>query len=996
MRGLKQSVPFLIILLLILTIANGLEAAATGKISGRVTDRATKEPLPGANVMIKETRLGAVTDPDGYYFIINVPPGTYRLQASLVGYATVVQEDLVVNINQTTNADFTLPQQAIAGETVVVQATRPAIQRDISSSQVIVSEEAIQSRPLENLEQLLSTEAGINLTAGTDGTGLVVRGGGLEETDIIIDGLSTRNERNQQPLTTLSLTAIKEIEVLTGGFNAEYGDIRSGMISVITKEGSLDRYSVNADLRISPAARKHFGSSPFSIDGPFWHTYAGADAFTGVSQEMVDAGKYPFTFVGWNEVARQFAADPDANNDVTPQEALEIWKWQHRIRKYADQPDYIGDISISGPIPKTGIAFLASQRYEDLQLMYPFSRNNSVASTTLLKLTTNLTPKMKLSFNNQYMVLNGVSGTIYEGSTGIITGSREGNEYARNAFFWRYIWNDASFNPVDVQQYRGGLSLTHVLNPQTYYDARIEYTNYRIVQEPIGLRDTTGVKKIGNKWYDEAPWGYVGSKIGSITEKYDILGDFLMSGGGRGQDHSRYWGVRASADLVSQINRHNEIKTGFEVDYTAFKERREINHGQTTQPYTEAPENWWYYDHSPVKVGAYLQDKLEYMGMIANLGVRADYMQPGTSQYNLDPQFIFSQLPYNMLAFQQAGNNFAQFTTKDKSYKLYLSPRLGISHPVTATSKIFFNYGHFFQPPQTDYLYTVRPRSRGAELPNLAADWPRTVAYEIGIEKSFAQSMLLRFMGYYKDVTNQLSRQDIVALDEASVVSTWANNSYADIRGLELRLEKRQGTWWHGYVTAEYMVRSTGFTGLRYIYEDRQLAREQRENTNQQRGYPVPSLTVDLTFKSPAAFGPRFLGIRPLGNWQLNILQGWSDGGKELLNPDAMLSEQHWAASIDWYNTDLLLEKRFDFARKRFGFFMQVRNVFNYKGYVNPFYWNKYVDSLHFPWEKGTQKGNDKLGEGPSADKPYIDVGWNDWSHYINPRDIFFGIRVQL
>ena len=995
MRCLNKSVYAILVLLIVFFIAN-VNGAATGKISGKVIDKETKEPLPGANVLLKNTYLGAVTDLDGFYFILNVPPGSYNLQASMVGYATLVQEDLTVEINQTTTADVSLPQQTIQGETVVIRATRPAIQPDISSSQIIVSEEAIQSRPLENLEQLLSTEAGINLAAGTDGTGLLVRGGGLEETDIVVDGLSTRNKRNQQPLTTLSLTAIKEIEVLTGGFNAEYGDIRSGMISVITKEGSLDRYSVSADLRMSPAARKHFGPSPFSIDGPFWRTYAGPDAFTGITEAMVQSGQYPFTFVGWNEVARQFNADPDPNNDVTPQEALEIWKWQHRIRKYADKPDYIGDISVSGPIPKTGVTFLLSQRYENLQLMYPLSRNNSVASTTLLKLTTNPTPKMKLSFNNQLMVLNGVSGSIYEGSTGIITGSREGNDYARDAFFWRYIWNNASFNPVNVQQYRGGLSFTHVINSKTLYDAVLEYTNYRIVQEPISLRDTTGFKQIGNRLYDEAPWGYVGSKIGSITEQYDILGDFLMSGGGRGQDHSRYWGFRFSTDLVSQVDRRNEIKIGMEVDYTRFKERREINHGQTTQPFSEAPENWWYYDRSPIKLGAYLQDKLEYQGMIANIGVRVDYMQPGIDPFNIDPLFIFSQLPYNIDAFRAGNNSFSQYQTNDKSHKLYWSPRLGISHPVTATSKIFFNYGHFFQPPATDFLYTIRPQSRGAELPNLGAEWPRTVAYEIGIEKSFAQSLLLRFMGYYKDVTNQLSQQDIVAIDAASTVSTWANNSYADIRGLELRLEKRQGKWWHGYATLEYMVRSTGYTGLRYIYEDRQLAKEQRENTNQQRGYPVPSLTVDMTFKTPSDFGPTLFGVRPIGNWQLNVLQGWSAGGKELLNPDALLSEQHWAEQIDWSNTDLLLEKRFDFKQKRVGFFMQVRNVFNNKGFASPFYWNKYVDSLHFPWEKGEQQGNDKLGEGPSAEKPYIDLGWNTWAHYINPRDIFFGIRIQF
>ena len=273
---------------------------------------------------------------------------------------------------------------------------------------------------------------------------------------------------------------------------------------------------------------------------------------------------------------------------------MEIWKWQHRIRNYADKPDYIGDVSISGPVPFTKIAFLLSQRYEDLQLIYPFSRNNSIASTTLLKLTTNITPKIKLSFNNQFMQMLGIAGSIYEGSTGLITGSREGSQYGRDVFFWRYIWNNAAFNPAEVQQYRGGLSLTHVINTKTYYDMRLEYTNYRIVQEPQGTRNPTGIKKIGDKWYDEAPWGYVRGT--SITEKYDILNEFLMSGGGRGQDHSQYHGIRFSTDFVAQLNRHNELKAGLEFDYTSFKERREINNSETSQPYTEAPYNWWYYN----------------------------------------------------------------------------------------------------------------------------------------------------------------------------------------------------------------------------------------------------------------------------------------------------------------------------------------------------------------------------------------------------------------
>ncbi|MDZ7262118.1 MAG: TonB-dependent receptor, partial [candidate division KSB1 bacterium] len=521
----------------------------------------------------------------------------------------------------------------------------------------------------------------------------------------------------------------------------------------------------------------------------------------------------------------------------------------------------------------------------------------------------------------------------------------------------------------------------------------MEYTNYKTKQEPIALRDTTGIKKIGNRWYDEAPWGYVGSAIGSIIEKYDILGDFLMSGGGRGQDHSRYWGFGISGNLVSQINKHNQIKTGFTFDYTQFRERREVNHSQTTQPFEEAPWNWWYYNESPIKIGAYIQDKLEYEGMIANIGVRLDYLNPGTNPYNLDPQFIFSELPYTLTNWRSNNNSFSHLTTSETAYKLYWSPRLGISHPVTATSKIFFNYGHFYQPPVMDNLFTVRPYSRGATIPNIKAEWPRTISYEIGLEQSVANDYLIHFMGYYKDVSNQLSQQNIVSMDAENDISTWANNSYADIRGLELKLEKRVGRWWYGWVSVEYMVKSTGYTGLRYIYEDRQKAKQQREQTNQVRGWPVPSVTANLTFKTPATFGPRILGINVLGDWQLNVLQEWSDGGKELLNPEALLSERHYVDVIDWWNTDIHLEKRLRLGATRLGLFMQVKNLFNFKGFPSPLYWNKYVDSLHFPWETGDQKGNDKLGEWK---KDYIDLGWNTWAQFINPRDIFFGVRIQL
>jgi hypothetical protein len=959
-----------------------------GKIAGRIVEKDSGEPLAGANILIEGTQLGAAADPDGYFFIINLLPGDYTVKAMMVGYATVVSEQVKVAINQTTTLNFTLQSEAFEGETITVTAERPVVQLDVVSSQKIIDVEQIQSRPLENFEEILSIETGITLSASQDGAGFIVRGGQLNETDITIDGLTTRNERNMQPMTSINLTAIKEVELLTGGQTAEFGEIRSGMISVITAEGSPDRFSVNLDFRVSPPDRKHFGPSPYSIEGPFWKVYAGNDAINGVSSQMVSDGQYPFAFEGWNEVSRQFLSDPDPSNDLTPQALLELWKWQHRLIEYADKPDYILDATISGPIPGTSITWMLSERYEDLQLAYPFSRNNSIGSTTLLKLTSFITPSMKLSWNNMLMHIQGVSGSIYDDTNGMITGSDEGTGYAQDAFYWRYIWHDANFNPVETNLYRTGLSLNHALSAKTFYDVRLEYTTYKTAQEPIGLRDTTGIKQISNLWFDEQPFGYVGSSLGQgITEKYDVLGRFLMSGGGRGQDHSNYWGIALSADLVSQVNKHNQIKLGFTFDYTSFEERREINHGATTTPPEVAPWLWWYYDQTPIRLGAYIQDKLEYQGMIANLGVRLDYNAPGTNPYNLNSQFIFDNLPYTLTNYRNGGNSFDQYTTTDQSWKLYVSPRVGVSHPVTLTSKIFFNYGHYYQPQVTERLFTVQPDGNTAFLPNIRAEWPRTITYELGYEQSISQEYLIHVGGYYKDVSNQLSQQTIVAYDNANVVNTPNNNSYADIKGIELKLEKRVGRWWYGFVNFEYMVRSTGRTGLRYIYEDPQLADLESEGADQTRGWPIPQVNANLIFQTPKDLGMM------LGDWRLNILFQWADGGKSLLNPDAPLRDQKYADVINFHNTDLLLEKRFEMTNMRFSVYMQVKNLFNYKGFPTPLDWNRYVDSLKFPWETGSQKGNDKLGE---WDRDYIDLGWNDYQHFVNPRDIFFGVRYQF
>lgn len=988
-------VRFYLLLLLFFSIGvSDLLAQTTGRITGRIVEEGTNQPLTGVNIILQGTDIGTVTNIDGYYTIINIPPETYDMRVSMLGFSTKIVEDVRVHMNETQTIELSLSEEAYIGEEVVVTAPREQVQMELSQSRTLITAQNIEDTPVANLEEMLSNFPGISLTAGSEGTGLVIRGGNLNETNIFVDGLSTRDMRTQQPNTTLNLTAINELEVMSGGFTAEHGGIRSGLVNVVTREGRRDGYDFIVDFRIAPPQKKHFGPSPYHLDGPFWQVYAGPDAMTGVSREMVENGEYPFTFIGWNAFAESRLGDGNPDTDFTPQEALEVWKWQHRPIEYANQPDYILDMTLAGPIPMLeNTTFLVSQRYDDLQLAYPLSRDNSIASSTLFKLTSHLGNGRKLSWNHGYLLKKGVSSGQYGTSIGVIDGTRQGVSFARNAMFRDNIWHDATLNPIETRHYRTGLQLNHALSSNTYYEVATEFTTYRTQQEPSGVRDTTCIKAIGSRCYDEAPFGYVSSEVGSINENYDILDDFLMSGGGRGRDNSKYWTAAASFTFTSQIDQRNQLRTGADVEYARYEERREVNHGESTQPYEETPQNWTRFDATPVNASAFFTNRFELGGMIANVGIRADYMWYGDKAYILDPEFIFNNLPYDIGTFRDNDLSFSHLQQGGNVSKLYVSPRLGVSHPITTTSKVFFNYGHFYQAPVLDQIYTVRPQGRGAILPNLEADWPRTISYELGFEVGLTDSYLATFTGYYKDVSNQLSLQNIVSWDEDNNIQTYENNSYADIRGVELRLQKAEGIWFRGWTALEYSARSIGYTGLRYVFEDPLRARDQRESIHDQRSEPTPSITANLTFSTPVNFGPRFLGNYFLGGWRLNINQAWSDGGRYLVNPDARVGQRRYVDAIDYWNTDAQLSKDFRVSSHTIGFFVQATNLTNYRGFPNPQRMIEYRESLRFPWYSGDRQGNDKWGE---WDKDHIELGYHTWNQFINPRHFSFGFRMQL
>ena len=213
-----------------------IDAHAQGKIAGRILDATTNESLIGVNILLEETGQGTVTDIDGNYVVVNVRPGTYTLIFSYVGYQTQRITDVRVSTGQTTRYNLEMSEQVIEGEEIIVQAERPLIQKDLTASKKTVVAEEIDALPVEGFFGVLVTQAGVN--QGPSGE-IHIRGGRSNEVSYLVDGISVGNPFDTNGLTTgVAADAIQEMTVISGAFNAEYGKAMSGIVNLVTKEGS--------------------------------------------------------------------------------------------------------------------------------------------------------------------------------------------------------------------------------------------------------------------------------------------------------------------------------------------------------------------------------------------------------------------------------------------------------------------------------------------------------------------------------------------------------------------------------------------------------------------------------------------------------------------------------------------------------------------------------------------------------------------------------------
>ncbi len=1041
---------FLCLFLIILSLLPSHSLlAANGKITGRITDASSGDPIPFVNVVIVSTTLpngkevstdipmGAATDNDGYYFILNVQPGLYSIKASAVGYTAIIQKGVKVELDRTITLDFELSQTAIEVSQVVVVAKKELVKKDVSATQEIIESSRLEQMPVTRVDEFIGTVKGVQLVSGSEGNGLSVRGGAIRETDVRLDGISLRDPRTGNSYLALNSTSIKEMQVLTGGFEAKYGDIRSGLLNVVTKEGSRERYTASFRLDVTPAGQnRFFGTNPWSTDSWLYRLFAGDYAMHGYqpSDTLLSADQQVPTsfrnFKGWtNKTTGPAALDSTQRRD--------LWLKQHPMYNFANKPDYFVEGTITGPVPGADIpiwgdfaeksTFLIGGKYENSQLAFPTGpRDNYVDWNGQLKLTTLLQSNMRISINGLYANTNTNSGGRATSFGGALTNQassfsflnstqssvkQQGSLLGSDNIF--QMFNKSRLQFYTQRYFIAGAKLTHTLSDKAFYtlDYQMGYTDQNL--SPFAM-DTSIASNYVYYYSQAAKRTYrflvpdYGSPNASTNYQTDVLDMFRLSGGPQRIDSSYSWVFSLKGDFTSQIGRHHQFETGFDAKLEDFF----IYTGtwfQSQLSYT--PDTWQYLKSKTLMVGLYAQDKLEFEGMILNAGLRLDYLNPLKDGFQVgfpeDPDYaallndIYQNLPgasgswERWVDFRSLLQDPPGWPREDNKVQAYLSPRLGVSFPITESSKLYFNYGHFYQRPPVDFMYDLTVVQGGVAVPTPELSMAKTISYEFGYEQMILNDFIVNITAYYKDISNEPLPRTYKNYYGDNLVTKYFPDAYRDIRGVELRLERPFGKFVTFNAMYDYMVQSSGQSGLDVVYEDRLLARNgELRNPNMITIDPTPRANVTLNLHTPSDFGPEILGVKLLQDIYTNFFFEWIDGGSFLLTP-ADNPNKIYADIVDYWNIDFRGSKSFSTPWGSIDFVVTIENLTNNKWLIpanmTQTQYDEYKSSLRTP-DKG---GNDKWGQYKSDDN-HIKIGSWTAPIFLNPRRYIIGMRLNF
>ncbi|MFH1850914.1 MAG: TonB-dependent receptor [Candidatus Neomarinimicrobiota bacterium] len=872
---------FLLILLIPLSLL--AQNKTVGSLAGRIIDSKTGEALIGVNVVVKGTYFGAASDLDGYYTVPNIEPGSYDVEASIIGYKITLRTGITVNPGQRTTLDFNLEVTVLAlGEEIVVLGKKPLFDVDATSSTSLIRSDDIAGKVVSSVEDILSEQIGVT----TQDNEIHIRGGRVDESLFVVDGFSIKD-----PLSGYSgnlfvnAEAIEELEIVTGGYNAEYGQAMSGVVNIKLK-GGRDHYEgafkyASDNFGLNHDQIRHYATDriEFNLGGPSLILESLPRRF-GLDLP----GRFSFFINGYGKIF-------DSNLPVA-QKLYPHRNWQ--------------------PLP----GMTEAQADNLMQALAPRENNDW---HVLYKMTWDLDAKKKLSAS-------------YDVSMNINQGYFMSRAFSSTYYPYRYQEILDNYNTITRESRLLNLSWVHTLNTQSFYEWTLgrfitmehsavqdkHWSEYpeRLDLDPINyvLLDEEGNTRItyGNEFYD----------TGFSSEWYDIFSD--------------NW--RFDFDWTYQTKKRHKIKTGIESSLT------EMQVLDIDEPWTGTSGFGANYDKYLARTmyGAlYLQDRIVFEGMTVNLGLRYDYWFPG--KYVEDAVFDTNAV----IITDVAREKFIDETFKFMGYrgKGRISPRFGISHPVTNNDVLYFYYGHFSQLPTFQYVYAKLDNNSQSTYqvfgnPNLSPK--TTVQYEIGIKHRFSEDQVLELKAYWKDMFDYETSQTITPSNPKYAHLSFLmyfNADYARARGIEFILKSRVFRNWYADLNFNYSI----VTGKSSSPQDNLLvaAGEISEKSLGENfmswDRPVQFFS-NLSYNHPKNWGISFRFDYSTGRRYTASIPGTKDYPSGLVEIDGILyyigttdddRPYYSISNVAEKTVDVKIFKLLDFGKFRLRTFIEIENLFD-------------------------------------------------------------------
>ncbi len=985
-RDLAIACTIAVLTVVLLMPREAIRAGETGVIAGRITDAENGEPLPGAPISLLGSNRGTVTDADGRYFLLHVHPGTYALAYSYVGYQRHEVTGVRIEGGQSLTMNVALRPTAYDADAVVVVVSRTDVGRakmDVPSTVMIHSRENLREAPVATISEAIAQDPAVDETGR-------INGAHVSSTLLIVDGQVMVDQEQGRPLLdNINATMVEEIQVLIGTYSAEYGNGRAGAIIVTTRDAfQVDRedqpFWASAHGIYTPGHLTWFetpGPEPngdslaaagtYTAYGPNsheWRTLATNTALDSTQHYTTEKGRV-VPILPWSRYP-----NPRGYSD---EDLRRIWMYQHRVgvdslggRYPGETPEHILEASLGIPIHRVAGLVIAGRTTRKAWAQ-PFYEPAYVNRGVDLKL--NLRPLGNLYVDLKYGLGRG---------TGHSPDSQEGLSPTR-----KYLLDDMTI--ADIRQDQWGIRAGYAPWSSTVIEVRASRLNYQQFygetppyEEPVPDRyrllvpghsmRSEFVDTVDVYWQGDPREGTVKDK----TYRNYLLHAGFLSYQGEYIDFSNdpYFVVwitgksslnTVGATIVSQVATGHRLKIGA---------RREVVWAGGSEVSGTVFERW----DLGRRTAAYVTDHITSDGMIADVGLRMD-------SWSARPNWRMDATPTRRL----------------------WSPRIGISHPFSANSRIYYNYGHFYDT-NAAVFHSTYLRS------------PRTVQYEVGIDRKFYDVAWLHVAAWNKKRDRGFGQTRVEYLDESgeSAHETFTTNTlFSDTYGAWVRAEWAT-RFFRGFIYHNRSLATTEFFASRTIdLRPPPLSSGWRSAEELSREPDVSRTSMVLRWSTPLDLHTWSISPRLIGGWALTLSWDKTPSYKIRFDPGFGYvpagKTNLWVRGRSLWH--LRVEKAVALGNTRVTAFMDIRNVFNSRllnrSYFSHDEWIAYVHSLHTDMEGTTLQGppregwatdpngrvlptgNDQAGDMPEyAVVPQFDR----WALWLDPRYVRWGMRIDF